>query len=396
MTAPEWDSVHDLLDDVATIVGAPALVEDPRHVVLAYSRHEDPGDPVRQRTILGRRATPEVVEWLVELGISRATGVVHVPANPQLGMRPRVCLPLRRRGQLVGYLWFIDHDDDITDFDLDRAWQCAEAIVDLLAQAGELPVLARAGTVRAALRGELGDDPAVERLLDARIEHGGAFQVSVVQAAAARRSAADVRQVLSVLATSLAPQAAMAALVEDVGAVVHVTWAGTGDTGTHVRRALQDVDTDVVVGIGDPVRQFSDLPRSLETAHQAATCAALWPDHGPVLDWTSAGLYRFVPALAAARGPTSTLVQRLRQVVEDPDLEHLARTTEVYLDQAGNAQDAARRLVLHRTTLYQRLQRFSEVTGIDLRTGEGRTVAHLAIKAARFASNVPLHLAATD
>ena len=57
----------------------------------------------------------------------------------------------------------------------------------------------------------------------------------------------------------------------------------------------------------------------------------------------------------------------------------LAATAEVYLDRAGSVQRAATALSVHRQTLYYRLRRIEELTGLDLADGRDRLRLHLAL-----------------
>ena len=61
----------------------------------------------------------------------------------------------------------------------------------------------------------------------------------------------------------------------------------------------------------------------------------------------------------------------------------LAETAEVFLDCAGSASRAATALQIHRQTLYYRLARIGELTGLDLADGEARLLLHASLKAAR-------------
>lgn len=67
------------------------------------------------------------------------------------------------------------------------------------------------------------------------------------------------------------------------------------------------------------------------------------------------------------------------------DLSHaeLARTAEMFLDCAGQASRTAAALGIHRQTLYYRLSRVEQLTGLDLAEGEDRLLLHMALKAAR-------------
>ncbi|BFO15593.1 hypothetical protein SHKM778_19810 [Streptomyces sp. KM77-8] len=66
-----------------------------------------------------------------------------------------------------------------------------------------------------------------------------------------------------------------------------------------------------------------------------------------------------------------------------PAQAELARTAEVYLDRAGQAGRTAAELGIHRQTLYYRLSRIEQLTGLDLDDGEDRLLLHMALKASR-------------
>nr|WP_086773530.1 helix-turn-helix domain-containing protein [Streptomyces bobili] len=56
---------------------------------------------------------------------------------------------------------------------------------------------------------------------------------------------------------------------------------------------------------------------------------------------------------------------------------------ERYLDRAGQAGRVAAELGIHRQTLYYRLSRVEQLTGLDLDEGEDRLLLHMALKARR-------------
>ncbi|MYT20145.1 PucR family transcriptional regulator, partial [Streptomyces sp. SID7760] len=103
------------------------------------------------------------------------------------------------------------------------------------------------------------------------------------------------------------------------------------------------------------------------------------PRFGPVARWSAIGPYRMLAALAAA-GPAGDPATR---VLLEPAHRELARTAELFLDCAGQAGRAAAALGIHRQTLYYRLARVEQLTGLDLDEGEDRLLLHMALKAAR-------------
>ncbi|WP_344331445.1 helix-turn-helix domain-containing protein, partial [Streptomyces globosus] len=112
---------------------------------------------------------------------------------------------------------------------------------------------------------------------------------------------------------------------------------------------------------------------------ERARPAAAQPRLGPVARWSSIGPYRMLSALASAAPADDPAARPLL----GPAQRELARTAEVFLDCAGQAGRAAAALGIHRQTLYYRLARVEQLTGLDLDEGEDRLLLHMALKAAR-------------
>jgi hypothetical protein len=101
--------------------------------------------------------------------------------------------------------------------------------------------------------------------------------------------------------------------------------------------------------------------------------AAVVPAFSPVAHWAELGAWRAITALP---GPDPAV----RPLLAEP---LLARTAEVFLDCAGSAQRSADALGVHRQTLYYRLGRVRELTGLDLADGGDRLLLHIALRATR-------------
>jgi sugar diacid utilization regulator len=133
-----------------------------------------------------------------------------------------------------------------------------------------------------------------------------------------------------------------------------------------------------VAGIGGRV---AGLDRAAETAGQARLARRAAADVlvGPVVSWSELGPYGLLlripdEDLNAAALPAE--VQRLRRVDRDGQL---TRTLRAYLDGGCNGPAASEALHIHRTTLYYRLGRISELTGLDLDDGRTRLTLHMGL-----------------
>ncbi|MFB0625956.1 PucR family transcriptional regulator [Streptomyces sp. AB3(2024)] len=398
---------QDLVDEISALLGAPATLENRDFRLIAFGAHDSDDDlvmdPVRTRSILTRQSTAAVRSWFEAYGITRATGPVHIPAAPDAGVfRGRICLPVRYRGIVQGYVWLLDQEPGPGAQALAAAMEVAERIGVLLAEeakAGadlsrEFLAVLTAGRgwqqdmAVAALRVALG--PGAEGLHAAVCvaPWAGEAPASVPGAAAVCVVPGDAVGANGVAGASgggpggsgggalavllrLRSTDALAPALTAVGRLL----PRPGATGTG---AGADGAPGPTAGLSDPVRTLAELPAAWAQATAAARTAAARPLPGPVAQWSEIGPYRMLAALAA--GPADDPATR---TLLGPAHRELARTAEVFLDCAGQAGRAAAALGIHRQTLYYRLGRVEQLTGLDLDDGEDRLLLHMALKASR-------------
>ncbi|GGZ59243.1 transcriptional regulator [Streptomyces subrutilus] len=400
----EWENVRvngdyqDLVDEISALLGAPATLENRDFRLIAFGAHDSDDDlamdPVRTRSILTRQSTAAVRSWFEGFGIARATGPVRIPAAPDAGVfRGRICLPVRHRGIVQGYVWLLDQEPGPDPAALAAAMEVAERVGTLLAEearAGadlsrEFRAVLTAGRgwqqdmAVAALRLALGPDGdglhaavcVAPWAGEAPTAVPGAAAVCVVPRGAAAQGGAAPGQALAVLLRLRSTDA----LAPAVTAVARLLPRAGGDGGPERPPGAGGGPT---AGVGDPVRGLAELPAGWSQAVAAARAAAAQPRFGPVAQWSAIGPYRLLAALAPA--PVDDPAAR---ALLGPAHRELARTAEVFLDRAGQAGRAAAALGIHRQTLYYRLARVEQLTGLDLDEGEDRLLLHMALKAAR-------------
>ena len=151
--------------------------------------------------------------------------------------------------------------------------------------------------------------------------------------------------------------------------------AGSISTGTPASGLGPPI---AAAGVAVPRAGLAELGMAWREASAAARAALAEPRLGPVAEWAHIGPYRLLTALPpdAAHDPAVTALL-------SPAHRELARTAEVYLDCAGQAGRTAAELGIHRQTLYYRLSRVEQLTGLDLDDGEDRLLLHMALKGAR-------------
>jgi len=120
---------------------------------------------------------------------------------------------------------------------------------------------------------------------------------------------------------------------------------------------------------------------SRAAAGHAVTVAQVAHEHVPIASWERLGVFRLLVDLPER--DVHTFAPRALRHLDEADDGTLRRTLECYLDHAGHAQATATALSLHRATLYYRLDRIKQVTGIDLSDGAQRLELHVWLKLLR-------------
>lgn len=374
----DYSEYQELVDEVSALLGAPATLEDRDFRLIAFCAHDsDAGamDPIRTRSILTRGSTAEVRAWFEGFGIARAQAPVRIPADPQAGIRARICLPVRHRGVVYGYVWLLD---DGQARPLGAAMAVAARIGTLLAAE------ARAGAdlgreLLALITGPRERRETAEYVLRATLGRAadGPFAlvcVSPWDTADTGEDAdalPDVRGVPGTAALCTVRDEGLAALVrlraQDVVTPARTAAARLLESSRAARGAA---------GISEPRSGLGELADAWREASGAARAARAQPKLGPVAQWSQIGPYRLLTGLPT--GGDRSVAELLR-----PAHAELAHTAEVFLDCAGQASRAAAALAIHRQTLYYRLSRVERLTGLDLDEGEDRLLLHMALKSAR-------------
>jgi DNA-binding PucR family transcriptional regulator len=373
--APVAD-LQRIVDDLAARLGRPLLLEDRSQRVVAYSEQNGPMDDIRRDSILRRRTTPEVREWLRAAGVHEAHGPLRTPGAPRLGLKPRVCVPVRHEAELLGFLWFIDEAPAMSQKQVEEAAEAVPALALALFHESLATGLASHRELEAVTGLLMGERDAAQQLIEA-----GAFpQAQPVTALVARPPSGEPDDALRLALEQglLALRRRMSGhhplhLVRYDHAVLLVS--GTAAPVEEVHAAMS---VPVVVGVGGVRPVLAEASESYAEARHAADVAARVPGLGCSARWDRLGVYRMLVGL-----PRSELHPGLERLLGDTQHLPLLETLETYLDLAGSAVATSRALRLHRTSLYYRLQRVEELARTDLKDGGERLALHLSLKLAR-------------
>src|SRR5690348_15810997 len=175
------DDLQQAVDELALRLGRSVLLEDHVQRVIAYSEQTEPMDDVRRDSILRRHTTPEVRRWSRTAGVFDSAGPLRVPAAPGLGLLPRVCVPTRHEGRLLGFLWMIDSDPAMSDEDVMIAAKAAPGLALALFHGSLVCGLAARREIEAVAGALSGDHDAARLLIEAGFPSGQPVTVQVAR-----------------------------------------------------------------------------------------------------------------------------------------------------------------------------------------------------------------------
>ena len=372
-----------IAEQLAAALERSVIIDDAALRPVAVSAQTGLVDASRIEAVLQRRTSARHRQMLTDRGIFKAREPVPIPAR-EPGSLPRLCLPLAHRDQLLGFLWLID-EPPLTAAQVQRAQAAAAQAARLLHQRAARQTAefgTFAGLADALLHADDGDRAEAARKLtdEAALTGSPPYALGLIRyladAPASQRD--SLLQVAGDLRRRAAPGSFVLATPGERELVAITTQDATGPLRDAVR-ALPG--PPLVIGTAGAVAALEAVHAELDNARYAAEVAAAVPAFGRAADWgelDSYAVFQYLPRDPAApericRGITALLTERTG-IYE--------ATIRAYLDCGANVQQAAALLHIHRTTLYWRLGRVTDLLAVDLSRGDDRLKLHLALKLA--------------
>jgi sugar diacid utilization regulator len=397
------NELQALVEDLSHRTGAPAVLEDHEQRMVVYSAQDGPIDEIRRDSILKRETAPEVRNWFRQFGIAHATSPVRIPSHPELGILGRLCVPVRFRGRLLGFLFLIDDVRRLDGPDIERVERVSHHAALLLYE-DELDRRLWSSVLSHLLTPDLEMRQVAARQL---VEQGLAAADAPHAAVVVRLASTPVSGAEEIIGEAMLEllrrrvQPGLLQLARPDHGVLLVPVAAPDDDRQAVAAAREASaalarsargkphgDVRVITGIGDPQPQLADAHHSYREALLAAKVAAAVPTVGDPAQWRDLGAFRILVQVPPGDDARSSCVdpRLLRLIGHDGDL---AGTVEAYLDLGCDAKRTAEQLRLHRATLYYRLGKAARLTGADLHDGNDRLALHLGFKLARLNGSYP-------
>ena len=400
----QQQDVEQLVERVAMRLGRGLSLEDLDGVLLAYSSNQSAADRVRVNFLLSKRVPVDVSAWQLSHGIATAVRPVVVPANEELGMLGRVCVPLLVRGFRVGYLWVqLDAGEPTAGSVLAQLPDVArdlEQLSALLLDSNTAESEFRRRREReflAACRGEANAVAAVAGWKE--VQGRGPWQLVTVLDADGWAEGSDPTDAMLVhRSAALQATIGVGAALFSAGTETHavILFKESPGRADHAQ-VLVHYQLELAKRSGRPVRRIIlgtsegfSRPRGLVEAYQqsrqAAQAAAVDPQLGELVDCRATGIYQLLASAGGGAGAWADAGSVHFRTLADHDRNgELLPVLELFYDNDGSVQDVAAKLHLHRSSIYNRLGRIRQLLGVDPLKGLVRLELHAALKARRWA-----------
>lgn len=378
------------VDDLADRLQRSVVVDDPTIRLIYSSRHFGDEDQQRIRAVLQHDVGGAATAHILGCGVEGWSAPGPIPAREDLGMARRWCAPLRWRGHFLGVLMVIDAEATLTGAHLADIEDIGADIAALLYREAVPGGGLRDAAVADALSGDAARRSSGLAALreDDTFREGGACSVSTVRVLGALdpiRVEGVLRSVLDIL--SRVRTATVAYTVHGAQASILQTGPSADAASTRnlaaavCERVTTTVGERTVCGIGGPRIEVGEAWKAMRDSEIAVDAATRVPELGKVCAHDSLGPYAVLLRLPADDLTADLLPAPLVALLQADPQGALTHTLAAYLDNAGNSPRTAQALHIHRTSLYYRLGRIRELTGVDLDDGRVRLSLQLGLAA---------------
>ncbi len=375
--------LQQLAETLAMLINQSISIETERFEALA-AHNVAPVDEARRYTQQEGRTNPRLIEALERGGfmakIRSTLAPVHLPQIREVGLEmERILAPVVVQGGIYGYLWIIADDRPLEEID----WMAIEsgAMVAALIRLHQEAVAETEARLKGGLLANLieGKADRPDALIDEALHYGvNLAEPFVVLSVDRSRSMTHAITLHSKIART-APAKRMV-IGQYLGEVVAL--AQHSESLPEHLRAIQEIDPQVRIGVSSAVTGIGAVGRAYQQSRDALHIASRVGMTRRTVYMDALGyLYTLYQAGAAAL-EQNAFAPLLRPLQGEQGAD-LFRTLEVYLDTGGNGVQAAHELNVHRSTLNYRLQRISEITGVELSDPSARTNLQIALKLIR-------------
>ncbi|MFZ4816686.1 MAG: helix-turn-helix domain-containing protein [Phototrophicaceae bacterium] len=390
--------LNSLLQIIARATAKPVLIHDDAGVQIAQVFPAMVRRPVNGR-MANSLSLGEFQTWLTRENPTAEGVIVRSPLGHT------TVLKVEKR--VAGYLTLVDTNPLLNDFDrmvlAYGADVCAIEMAKNRAIASAVEQT-RGDWVQMWLSGSPTDDDLMStRATQAGFDIHSTYVVAVFRATTETGNSLPLESLIALVRDDMTRRQLNGAIGQYVDVIVALypidATAQPGRIRTMVEEIRGQLATRtpsglVSVGISRASQGLAPLRFAYREAKDALSIANQLGENGQATFYGDLKLYQLLLALKGTgyESMVGFYHETLGALVEHDERKQsdLLRTLNGFFEANGNLAKAANDLDVHRNTLVYRLERISELTGLDLDDPDNRLILHLALKIQRVLATMPL------
>jgi PucR family transcriptional regulator, purine catabolism regulatory protein len=396
--AAENRDLNSLLQILARATAKPIVVHDDAGVLMAQVYPNVPRRAGSGRALLQSLPYGAFQNWLNRDAPSNDGAIAASPLGHT------TVLKVEKR--IAGYLSLVDGRDTLDEFDRLVLTYGADVCAIELAKSRAIASAveqARGDWVQMWLSGTPADDDMMTtRAAQTGFNADSLCMVAVFRATNSNGTALPIESLIPLVRDDMTRRQVNGAVGQYVDVIVVLYPLENPSQTGRISRMVEEVRAQiasrtpsglVASGISRPATGLSALRDAYREAKDAVSIAHELGDLGETTFYGDLKLYQFLLAL---KERNLDHMRRFYQETVGPLVEHderkqadLIRTLEGFFAANGNLAKAAADLDVHRNTLVYRLERISELTGLDLEDPDNRLILHLSLKVQRVLATLP-------
>lgn len=397
--AAENRDLNSLLQLMARVASKSLVIHDDAGVLIAQAYPSTAGRRGGGRSVVQNMPYREFQRWL-EQEAPNAQGMI-VPSP--IGFT--TVLKVEKR--VAGYLSWVVQEDSIDEFDrlvlTYGADVCAIELAKTRAIASAVEQ-ARGDWIQMWLSGAADDEALMRRAQQSGFDPQSDYIVAVFRAITDKGQPLPQEALLSLVRDDLSRRQIEAAVGQYVETIVVLYPLDSQAALSRLRTLIEELRQQLALrtpsgltaaGISRPGQGLGALRDAYREARNAINIAQGLGEVETTTFYGDLKLYQLLLELKDTNQLhlSEFYEETLGALAEQDERKQsdLLRTLSGFFDANGNLAQAAKDLDVHRNTLVYRLEKISELTGLDLNDADNRLILHLALKVKRVLATVPGH-----
>nr|WGD86906.1 proline utilization transcriptional regulator PutR [Bacillus subtilis] len=382
-----FSDVDKLIDFISYELQKPVILESADFFLLAYnSYYINHFDSANQQTIFSKKCPVQIFERFLKDGIIEKLKTEPEPFRvnkiESIGLNQRVVVSAKHKGEVMGYIWIQELDQNLTDEELDFLYETSFHVGKIIYKTNKLKQEKEEKAedlIKRAIYQQFTSEKELRREAE-RINTVLPSMFSVVILHAANgdgeavedlkeniRSYLNLRDKVSHVLTIESNIVIVVASFSQKSSVSSAASEFINKLLTHFH--FQKIPTPIYIGIGNEYNHLLKLGKSYTEALEVIKAAEITGNQENIpYEYAKLGIYRYLESIEQKNEflEYENKDLALLKAKDEESSTELLKTLEIYLLNNCKTKPAAEQLFIHQNTLNYRIKQITEMTSIDL------------------------------